>query len=267
MQARSGPAETPAEPQLDRALRLVAYLRAHCVWDAEQTPEGLIRHLLEEAHEAADAIAAGEAAAIRDELGDLLLNLAFQVVIAEERGTFDRAGVVAALEEKMQRRHPHLFGGGEAEEWEVIKARERAGRVGRTGGMLEGFAAGADPLQRAHRIQERVAQVGFDWSEPDGAWEKVREEVEEVGTALREGDVPALEEELGDLLFSVVNLCRLAGAHAAALLVRSNAKFARRFGRLEALAVERGEALEALTLAELDGLWEEVKRVERGGEA
>lgn len=261
MQAGNRPAEPPAEGHLDRALGLVAHLRAHCPWDAAQTPASLIRYLLEEAHEVADAVAAGDEAALQDELGDLLLNLAFQIVIAEERGAFDRAGVVAALQEKMERRHPHLFGRGESEAWGAIKARERGGRG--KDGILAGIA-GADPLQRAHRIQERVAEVGFDWSEPHGAWEKVREEVEEVGAALRKGDAAGLEEELGDLLFSVVNLSRLAGAHAAALLVHGNAKFARRFGRLEQLAAARGRALEEMTLGELDELWEEVKRVERG---
>jgi nucleoside triphosphate diphosphatase len=264
MQAGTRPDSAPPEVHLDRALALVVYLRANCSWDAGQTPESLLRHLLEEAHEVADAVATGDPEAVRDELGDLLLNLAFQVVIAEERGHFDRAAVVDALQEKMERRHPHLFGRGEAESWEAVKARERADRPS---GLLPGIAAGSDPLQRAHRMQQRVAEVGFDWSEPRGAWEKVREEVEEVGAALGEGDPAALEEELGDLLFSVVNLCRLAGTHAAALLVRSNAKFARRFGRLEELAEASGRQLEGLSLDELDRLWEEVKRVERGGTA
>jgi MazG family protein len=263
MQAGTRPDSPPPEVHLDRALTLVSYLRANCSWDAQQTPESLLRHLLEEAHEVADAVAAGDSESLKDELGDLLLNLAFQVVIAEERGSFDRAEVMAGLQEKMERRHPHLFGGGEAEAWETIKARERGGR---RPGLLPGLAAGGDPLQRAHRIQQRVAEVGFDWSDPRGAWEKVREEVEEVGVALQEGNAAAIEEELGDLLFSVVNLSRLAGSHAAALLVRSNAKFARRFGALEELAVASGRPLEEMSLSELDDLWEEVKRVEQGGE-
>jgi nucleoside triphosphate diphosphatase len=264
----------PVEGVLDRALALVQYLRAHCPWDRKQTARSLVPHLLEETHEAVDAIHDGDPVALRDELGDLLLNLAFQVVVGEEEGSFSREEVVRGLEEKMIRRHPHLFGLGEKEAWEAIKARERATRGGtgegeafptaRGTGTLAGLARGLDPLLRAHRIQERVAGVGFDWEDPQGALEKVREEVEEVAEALGEGDPERLAEELGDLLFSVVNVARLAGAHAVPALEGANAKFRRRFEALEARARDQGVALPGSSLEALDRLWDEVKAAEEG---
>jgi nucleoside triphosphate diphosphatase len=265
------PDTTSAVPaaSLDRALALVRFLRRGCPWDAAQTPRSLIPYLLEEAHEVADAIAEQRRAELPGELGDLLLNLAFQIVIAEEQGEFGAAEVVAELEDKMRRRHPHLYGAGEAEDWETLKAREH----GRDS-LLSGLAKGLDPLTRAHRIQERVASVGFDWASAHGAFEKVAEELEEVREALTLVAGPtaaerpaapapdalaALEEELGDLLFAVVNLTRLAGTHALHALGRANTKFAARFAALERLAVQRGVRLGEASLEELDRLWEEVK--------
>jgi MazG family protein len=256
------------EGALDRALTLVEFLRAHCPWDAAQTPQTLVRHLVEECYEVVDAIASGDDALLRDELGDLLLNLAFQVVLGEERGGFDREGVTAGLEAKMRRRHPHLYGLGEAEPWEHIKAREREERRGRAAGaepgLLADLPAAADPLLRAHRMQEIVARVGFDWDDAFGAWDKVREEVEEVRQELESGDPAALEAEIGDLLFSVVNLARRAGVFAPGALSRTNAKFVRRFAGVEALAREAGTPLDTMDLEAMDRLWDEVKRRERG---
>jgi len=260
----------PAAGTLDRALSLVAFLRAHCPWDREQTPTSLVPHLLEETHEVVDAIHDGDPHALRGELGDLLLNLAFQVVIAEEEGRFSREEVISELESKMVRRHPHLFGRGERERWEIIKARERRaaresgepGERGEAGGTLQGIATGLDPLHRAHRVQEKVSGVGFDWADPSGALAKVREELAEVEEALAGSDPEALAEEVGDLLFAVVNLARLAGTHPVPTLERSNRKFIRRFGALETLAQERGVAIPGASLAEMDELWDEVKRSE-----
>lgn len=246
----------PGPGELDRALALVRFLRAKCPWDRAQTPESLIPHLLEESHEVVDAIREGPPGALEKELGDLLLNLAFQVVLGEEAGTFQAAGVYRCLEEKMVRRHPHLFGEGERQGWEELKAAERSG----TEGVLSGLATGLDPLTKAHRIQERVAGVGFDWADYRGAWDKVTEELEEVREALDGGDRNAVDEELGDLLFAVVNLTRLAGAHATTALDRANRKFHGRFARLEALARERGIRLEEAGLVVLDGLWDELKQ-------
>jgi nucleoside triphosphate diphosphatase len=254
----SAPAAAPAAV-LDRALALVRFLRDHCPWDAAQTPRSLTRYLLEEAHETAEAAAAEDPGALRDELGDLLLNVAFQVVIAEERGWFTREQVVEGLEHKMRRRHPHLYGLGEREDWDTLKRRERDA----PGGVLDGAAPSTDPLTRAYQVQDAVARVGFDWDDWRGAWEKVREETEEVRHAMESSGAAHQEEELGDLLFAMVNLVRLAGTHPVPALARANAKFVGRFNALEALAGERGVPLGEASLAELDLLWDEVKRRER----
>ncbi|MFW6206229.1 MAG: nucleoside triphosphate pyrophosphohydrolase [Gemmatimonadota bacterium] len=270
---------------LERVMDLVRYLRAHCPWDGAQTPRSLIPYLLEEAHEAADAIAHGDDDALRAELGDLLLNVAFQLVLGEERDAFDADGVADAVIAKMERRHPHLFGGDqEPEDWETLKARERDHDTG----LLHGVAPGLDPLSRAHRIQDRVAGIGFDWENARGAFEKVAEELEEVREVLFAADgeqrsapaesghtevegavesAGALEEELGDLLFAVVNLTRLAGAHALTALHGANAKFSRRFEALERLAARRDVDLEAAELDELEALWTEVKAAENDDSA
>lgn len=241
---------------LDRSLDLVRFLRAHCPWDEAQTPHTLIPHLLEETHEVVDAIRDGDREALVGELGDLLLNLAFQVVLAEEEGHSDAEGIYARLEEKMVRRHPQLFGGGEHPGWEALKARERSPEDS----VLSGLAKGLDPLSKAHRIQERVAGVGFDWEDHRGAWDKVAEELEEVREAIEISDAQAVEEELGDLLFAVVNLTRLAGAHSTTALDQANRKFHARFERLETVAKERGIVMEDAGLEVLDALWEELKK-------
>lgn len=241
-------------------MALVRFLRAGCPWDAAQTPRSLLPYLLEEAHEVVDAVSDEDESALAAELGDLLLHVAFQLVLAEERGSFTPDDVVGRLEEKMRRRHPQLYGAGDEEDWEELKARERKARGA---SVLSGLARGLDPLSRAHRIQERVGGVGFDWPDARGAFEKVAEEVEEVGRALEAEPSPSLEEELGDLLFAVVNLTRLAGTHALHALQRANRKFTGRFEALEALARERGLDLADATLEEMDALWDEVKAAER----
>jgi nucleoside triphosphate diphosphatase len=241
---------------LDRAVELVHFLREHCPWDAKQTPQTLIPHLLEEAHEVVDAIRSEDTPALEGELGDLLLNLAFQIAIAEEGGEMDRHSVAQHLQDKMVRRHPHLFGLGEKQDWETLKAKERAS----TASALEGLAEGLDPLLLSHRLQDRAAGVGFDWNDVSGALEKTEEELGEVREALDGGDADHIEEELGDLLFAVVNVVRLAGHHSDPILDRANRKFGRRFKAVEALARERGLVLGEASLEELDVLWEEVKR-------
>ena len=261
---RAGDDERPGAPSLDRALDLVRFLRARCPWDAAQTPETLIPYLLEEAHEVAESITRNDDTGLVDEMGDLLLNLAFQIVLAEERGSFTAERVVRGLEVKMRRRHPHLYGDGPSQPWEMLKARERAAASASEypPSILHGLAGGLDPLSRAQRIQERVSAIGFDWADTRGAFEKVGEELEEVREALASGPSAALEEELGDLLFAVVNLTRLAGSHAMRALQRANAKFTSRFEALEMLARERGLVLENEPLDVLDGLWQEIKRTE-----
>jgi len=241
---------------LDRALALVRFLRAECDWDRAQTAESLIPHLLEETHEVVDAIHGGDAHALEGELGDLLLNLAFQIVVAEEAEEIDAESVYRRLEEKMIARHPHLFGDGVRRDWESLKARERA----EDEGILSGVAKGLDPLTKAYRIQERVARVGFDWEDHRGALDKVEEELREVRDALASEIPSRVDEELGDLLFAVVNVSRLAGTHPTTALSHANQKFQERFGKLERLARERGIDMRTAGLAALDALWDEVKR-------
>lgn len=274
----------PGPGTLDRALALVRYLRSECPWDAKQTAESLIPHLLEETHEVVDAIRDGDDSELEGELGDLLLNLAFQIVVADEEGTFDADSVYARLEKKMIARHPHVFGDAEHRSWEASKAAERVDGEG----VLSGLARGLDPLTKAYRIQERVAGVGFDWADHNGALEKVREELDEVVEALaaRPTDAPsddssptmdaptaddaatqphredphaAVREEIGDLLFAVVNLARLTGVHPTTSLARANAKFTDRFETLEGRARESGLHLPTAGLEALDELWNAVK--------
>jgi MazG family protein len=240
---------------LDRALSLVRFLRVECAWDRAQTAESLIPHLLEETHEVVDAIHEGDADALESELGDLLLNLAFQIVVAEEERKLDADSVYRRLEGKMVARHPHLFGSGPRRDWESLKAEER----GSSEGILSGLAKGLDPLTKAHRIQERVASVGFDWEDHRGALAKMYEELGEVAEALDARDTERVEDELGDLLFSVVNLVRLAGVHPTTALARANRKFHERFEELERLAQARGVDLQSAGLEALDALWNEVK--------
>jgi nucleoside triphosphate diphosphatase len=261
------PSPHPSEPStaatLDRALALVRFLRAHCEWDAAQTPDSLLPYLLEEAHETAEAVVARDDIELRGELGDLLLNIAFQIVLAEERQAFVADDVVTQLEAKMRRRHPHLYGDGPQQDWETLKAQERAAQDAEAGAetrsLLHGVAGGLEPLSRAQRMQDRVAAVGFDWPNAQGAFDKVVEEVGEVRELLHDGTAARVEEEIGDLLFAVVNLARLSGSHAMRALQKANAKFESRFRELEVLAIERGVVLGEASLEELDVLWDEVK--------
>lgn len=252
------------ETTLADALALMRDLRLRCDWDRAQTHESLRPYLIEEAHELDDAIRARDPRQMREELGDVLLQVLFHSVIAEEEGEFGAGDVAAALIEKMKRRHPHLYGGGERQPWEAMKAKMRES-------IAEGLPAGLPALHRAHRLQERAAGVGFDWNDTEGPAQKVEEELGEVRELLPAAgavgdDQPdparALEGELGDLLFAVVNLCRRAGVHPALALDRANGKFVRRFERVEQLAAERGIVVAAAGLPTLDALWDEVKAEE-----
>ena len=251
------PQSGPSQPGvLDRALDVVRFLRAGCPWDAAQTPVSLTAYLLEESLELADAILEdADDAVLRSEIGDLLLNVAFQIVLAEERNGFSAEDVVQTLQDKMRRRHPHLY--GDAEErphWEAEKANEREGDD-----VFEGLAKRLDPLSRAQRAQDRAAGVGFDWDHARDAFAKVHEEADEVSAHLDSGDTDQLEEELGDLLFAVVNVARLSDLHAATALRRANLKFEQRFSQLVALAENRGLVMGEASLEELDQLWDEIK--------
>jgi MazG family protein len=204
------------------------------------------------------ALDEGEPDAIRSEVSDLLLHVAFQLVIAEERGEFTADEVAEQLERKMRRRHPHLFDLGEHEPWERIKRRERQGKT------LAGIVPTLPPLLKAYRLQERAASVGFDWPDVRGPLDKVREELAEVEHELDSGGPPAegLTDEVGDLLFAVVNLARKAGVQPGPALDRANRKFRQRFEAVEALCAERAIDLDTAGLAVLDGLWDEAKTAE-----
>jgi MazG family protein len=246
---------------LEDTLVLMKDLRARCDWDAVQTHDSLRPYLVEEAHELDDALRAGDDAHMKEELGDVLLQVLFHSVVAEQRGAFDIGDVAGGLIAKMHRRHPHLYGDGIRQDWETMKAARR-------GSIEDGLASGLPALHRAHRLQDRAAGVGFDWDDVHGPADKVAEELGEVRAVVGESpDTPGrqdrLEGELGDLLFSVVNLCRKAGVHAGLALDRANAKFTRRFTAVERLAASRDIDVKSAGLAVLDPLWDEVKAVER----
>jgi len=257
---------------LERAMAMVRDLRKRCAWDRAQTRETLRPYLLEEALELNHALGDGNIDQIRGELSDLLLHLAFQLVLAEERKEFSATNVAEELEAKMRRRHPHLFDLGGAEPWERIKRRERRGNI------LGGLVPTLPPLLMATRLQERAASVGFDWPDVRGPLEKVREELGEVDQELRSkdsapkrdsdpnapGHTPSdeLVDEMGDLLFAVVNLARKTGVHAEPALEKANRKFRERFEKMEALAASRGIEVESAGLEVLDRLWDDVKSVD-----
>jgi nucleoside triphosphate diphosphatase len=234
---------------------MVRDLRRRCPWDRAQTRETLRPYLVEEVLELDHALGEGDPEAIQGEVSDLLLHLAFQLVIAEERNEFTAEEVADQLERKMQRRHPHLFDLGDAEPWERIKRRERQGKT------LAGIVPTLPPLLKAYRLQERAASVGFDWPDVQGPREKVREELREVERELEsdESGPERLKDEIGDLLFAVVNLARKAGVQPGPALDRANRKFRDRFEAVEALCTERGIDLDTAGLEVLDGLWDEVK--------
>ena len=244
---------------LGRALALVRDLRQRCPWDGAQTSATLRPYLVEEVLELDRAIRRDDAVELRDELGDLLLHLAFQIVIAEEGARFDAEAVTHALETKMWRRHPHLFGGGEKPAtWEMGK-RDEERRKGKT---LAGLPPTLPPLLMAYRLQERAAGVGFDWPDSRGPLEKVKEEIAEVERATANGQREAIEDEIGDLLFAVVNLARKLTIDPRAALERANDKFRERFEGVEKLAEARGVEMGRASLEELDELWDEVKEGE-----
>jgi ATP diphosphatase len=239
---------------LGRIMEVVRDLRLRCSWDRVQTRATLRPYLVEEVLELDYALGQGDAAAIRDETGDLLLHLAWQLVLAEELGEFTPDEIAGLVEGKMQRRHPHLFDLGPAEPWERVKHKERRS------GALDGLPPGLPALLAAYRLQERAASVGFDWPDAAGPLAKVREETDEVAAELAGGRTEALPDEIGDLLFAVVNLARKAGIEPGSALERANRKFVDRFRQVERLAAERGLAMESAGLEALDRLWDEVKR-------
>ncbi|HET9424297.1 MAG TPA: nucleoside triphosphate pyrophosphohydrolase [Gemmatimonadaceae bacterium] len=255
------------KPSLEDTLALMRDLRARCEWDAAQTHESLRPYLIEEAYEVDDAIRSGDDTRLREELGDLLLQVLFHSVVAAERGAFDAGDVAETFVTKMKGRHPHLYGDGVRQSWEKMKAKKRDS-------IVDGLPADLPALHRAFRLQDRAAGVGFDWPDTLGPAAKVEEELAEVRAELAQSPPPAnphsapkydahherIEDELGDLLFAVVNLCRKAGVHPALALDRANVKFGRRFGEVERLARERGLKVGEASLEALDAIWDEVKK-------
>lgn len=255
-------------PPLDRLLAIMARLRdpvSGCDWDRAQDFASIAPYTIEEAYEVADAIARDDMAALRDELGDLLLQVVFHARMAEEAGLFDFAAVAAAIGAKMEARHPHIFGDAadqdhsREERWERLKAEERAARG--AAGALDGVALALPALLRAEKLQKRAARQGFDWPDAEGPAAKVAEELAELAAA---GTDAERIEEAGDLLFAAVNLVRAHGVPAEEALRAANAKFERRFQGMEALAAARGLVFAGLTLDEQDALWRDVKLSEAG---
>ena len=249
-----------------RLQRIMHRLRAPggCPWDAEQTHESLIPNLIEEAYETAEAIREGEREHLVEELGDLLLQPIFHAELAEEAGLFNLDDVATAISEKLVRRHPHVFGEsvvgdteGVLNQWEEIKDAEKGDTKKH---YLDAVPVALPQLMRAQKIQKKVAKVGFDWNELEQVFAKVREEVEEVSEVL--GEKERLGEEIGDLLFAIVNLARKSGMDAEELLSQANEKFIGRFAKVEARLVAEGKGLKESSLEEMEAAWEKVKKGE-----
>ena len=255
--------------------------KSGCPWDLEQSFETIAPYTIEEAYEVADAISRGDRDDLRDELGDLLLQVVFHARIAEEQGAFAFADVVQAITEKLIRRHPHVFGdrqgldtGAVNVQWDEIKAAERAARVearkesGRTpapgrDGALGGVSPGLPALTRALKLQQKAAKVGFDWNDPRAVIAKLREEIAEIERALEPRDQDEIPGEVGDLLFVAVNLARHLDVDPETALRRCNLKFERRFAAIEQALAAQGRTPQDATLAEMDALWDEVKAREK----
>jgi len=259
---------TPSR-DIGRLLEIMAALRTPktgCPWDLAQNFSTIAPYTLEEAYEVADAIARGDLADLKEELGDLLLQVVFHARMAEEQGAFDFGDVMQGITEKLIRRHPHVFGDERSHTpqaveglWERIKAEEKAARKGaKNDGALAGVPLALPALTRALKLQEKAGKVGFDWNDPRAVLHKIREEADEIEAALDEQE-DAAAGEVGDLLFAAVNLARHLRADPEALLRQTNQKFERRFGSIERALAARGKAPQQATLAEMDTLWEEAK--------
>ena len=246
-----------------RFLDVLDTLRVKCPWDAKQTNESLRPNTVEEVYELTDALIADDVPNIRKELGDVLLHVAFYSRIADEKGQFDIADVCDSLTDKLIFRHPHIYGNVKADDaqqviqnWEQIKLKEKGGNKT----VLAGVPSALPALIKANRIQEKVANVGFDWEEPSQVWDKVKEEISETQAEIEAGRKDDIEAEFGDLFFSLVNAARLYGVNPENALERTNRKFISRFNYLEQKAKELGKSLKEMTLAEMDEIWEEAKK-------
>jgi nucleoside triphosphate diphosphatase len=271
------------EPSRDiaRLIEIMAALRAPeggCPWDLEQNFATIAPYTIEEAYEVVDAITRGDLDDLREELGDLLLQVVFHARMAEEQNAFAFGDVVEAITRKMIRRHPHVFADKDGrlapshvkELWEQIKADEKAERAARRPpqqpehkSLLSSVKAGQPALTRAMELQRKASTVGFDWNDPRAVLHKIREEADEIEAALDRNDTQELADETGDLLFALVNLARHIGADPETALRGTNAKFERRFGYIERALAAKGHSLEDASLAEMDALWNEAKAAEQ----
>ncbi len=252
----------------DKLVKIMEALRAEdgCPWDREQTRQTLKPYLIEEAYELLEAIEEDDPSRIKEELGDLLFQIVFHARIAGEKGEFDIQDVIEAISGKMVSRHPHVFGGKRLrtadevlDRWEDHKRQE--GKLKES--ILEGIPGNLPALLKAHRVQERVSRVGFDWEKAEDVLEKVESEFEEFKSALKGRDRGKIEEELGDILFTLVNLSRFVDINPDEALRKTIAKFIRRFSYIETRAKGEGRDLSDYTLEEMDHLWEEAKRAEK----
>jgi MazG family protein len=259
-------------PQVGRLREMVARLRAPegCPWDREQTHGSLRGSAIEEVYEMVEAIDAGDDGHFKEELGDLLLQVIMHAQIAAEEGRFDLEGIAGEVADKLVRRHPHVFGEtrlGDSEavlkQWDEIKRAERESKgAPANASALDGVSRALPALMRAEKVQKRAARAGFDWEDLHAVVEKIREEVSEVEEEIASGDRAKLEDEIGDLFFSVVNLSRKAKFEAEILLSQATNKFVRRFHALEGEAARLGKGLPEMSPAEMDAIWDEVKRRE-----
>ena len=249
---------------VDRLLTIMDELREQCPWDKKQTFESL-RHLtIEETYELGDAILSRNLDEIKNELGDLLLHIAFYARLGSEEKAFDMADIAHGISEKLIYRHPHIYGDVEVENeedvkknWEALKLKEGKGKKT----VLEGVPKGLPALVKAQRIQDKVAGVGFDWEKPEQVWEKVQEELAEFQAEVAKGNTINMEAEFGDVLFSMINYARFLKINPDIALERTNQKFTQRFNYLEAKAKALGKSLQDMTLTEMDIYWEEAKRL------
>jgi len=257
---------------VDDLLKIMAWLRSPsgCPWDREQTENSLKKYLIEESYEVLEAIESGTPGELREELADLLLQIVFISRIAEEKGDFNFPGIVNELAEKLVRRHPHVFpppdrprptpksAGEVLKVWGSVKEME--GKYAKRNSLLDGIPLALPALERARRLSERVSRVGFDWPHIREVWKKVQEELEELKKAGKETSRKAVEEELGDLLFTLVNWGRFRGISAEEALRKANRRFARRFFQVEEGLRRKGKRPQDSTLEEMDGLWKEAKK-------
>jgi len=247
-----------------RLLDIMDELREKCPWDRKQTNESLRANTIEETYELSDAILQDDSSNIKKELGDLLLHIVFYAKIGEEQSSFDIKDVCDALCEKLIYRHPHVFGDDKAENskkveqsWEQLKLKEKGGNKT----VLEGVPSSLPSLIKAYRIQDKARNVGFDWEEREQVWDKVNEELDELKTEISQMNTDQMEAEFGDFLFSLINAARLYKINPDNALERTNQKFIHRFNYLEEQTIRQGRSLKEMTLAEMDKIWEEAKRL------